>query len=433
MNEKTVLNPEKSVRASYLKTSPDTGAQQEARCDRLLSFAVCFQISIVGVKNSLVQGIPELYNVNSTLNNVLLVIIALVYIWAFLESWNRIEQINPSVCLFFLFLLLSFFCSYLFFPINRSEIINMLPRVVPYYFLTAYFITKLRTTQWIVYYMTRFCYLNLLACLVTCVFIYIHGHVTTSPWLSYSLPMSYSCMLATIWLLYRFSQRKKLSLLLAAAVGIVIIALFGSRNPLIGITTYIAVKSFKKMFGPDSTIYKKMGFVLLLLFVGLLLLYFRELLTLLNDVLLDLGVQSRTLKLMLESEMNMTGRSEIHSSLLQALSVNPLAGLGVGGDVAVLGISSHGLYLSILAIYGYIIGGLLIAALLYVCAATYFRADEKNREVLLIYYCLILPRGFFGGDVFSSDVFWWMLGLIVVSNCCIRKNRFQPNNALYGA
>ena len=433
MNEKPVLRSDRSVRASYLKTSPNAGAQQEARYDRVLSFAVCFQISIVGVKNSLVQSIPELYNVNSTLNNVLLVIIALVYIWAFLESWNRIVQINISVVLISLFLMISFAFSYLFFPLNRTEIVSMLPRVIPYYFITAYLITKLRTTQWIEYYMTRFCYLNLFACLVTVVFIYIHGHVTTSPWLSYSLPMSYSCMLATMWLLYSYFQSKKLPLLLASIVGVVIIALFGSRNPLIAIVSYIAVKSIKSAFGPSSTIYKKIAFVLALLIVVTLLFFYKELIGLLNVSLQAFGIQSRTLKLMLESELNMTGRTEIHSKLFQILSTNPLIGLGIGGDVTNIGISSHGLYLSILSIYGYPIGCLLIAVLLYVCIVSYIRADEKNREVLLIYYCLTLTRGFFGGDVFSSDVLWWMLGLIAVSNRSCFEKSFQPNNTLYGA
>ena len=117
---------------------------------------------------------------------------------------------------------------------------------------------------------------------------------------------------------------------------------------------------------------------------------------------------------MARTEMDLTGRSDIHNEIFALLAKQPLLGLGLGGDVQQIGFSSHSLYLSILSAYGFLFGSALIIAMLICCLKAYLKAERLDREVLLIYLCLTLPRGFFGGDFSSSDVLWWMLGICVV-------------------
>ena len=408
---RTVPNNAPFLKAPLLKSS-----EIEEKYDKKLSFAVCFQVSVIGIKNALVQGIPLLYQYNSFLNYLLLAIVAIIYIVVFCESWDRIVQVNQSVLLMAVFILSSFLVTWILCPVNRTAIRNMLPRVIPYYFLTAYMITKIRSTKWIEYYMVRFSYLGIIACVITSLFIYIIGHVTTSQWLSYSMPMSYTGMLATIWVLHSFYQNKKFYKLLFVIAGIGTIILYGSRNPLIGIAVYIAVIQIRNTFRKDASIYKK-AFLILFMLVGmLLLLYYKEILTVLDEILKSAGIESRTLKLLLQNEIDMTGRTEIHGIILQLLSRHPLYGLGIGGDIAWTSFASHSLYLSILSIYGLIFGAILNAVLIYCCFSSYRNAGIKERGILLIYFCLTLPRGFSGGDVLSSDVFWWMIGICAVAN-----------------
>ena len=129
-----------------------------------------------------------------------------------------------------------------------------------------------------------------------------------------------------------------------------------------------------------------------------------------------LNISSRTINLLTESTISTSGRDVIHAELITALNESPFVGFGVLGDEIVLSDisqSAHSLYLSILSNYGYIIGGLILIVLIYWNFSAYKYANTKEKEILLIYMCLVWPRGFTGGDIWSSDVFWWLQGLIL--------------------
>lgn len=405
---------ELNSRPSYIRQDPRSDPEKTDRGDRLIAFAVCFQVSVVGIKNALVQGVPFLYEINSTLNIILFAIVGLLYVWAFLSNLNRIVLVNPAVLLFGLLILFSFAYTWAFFPNNKSVVIEWLPRIIPYYFLTAYLITKLSSTKWIVYYMTRFSYAIIFCCVISSVFIYSIGHVTTSQWQTYSMPMSYIAMLAVMWMLFKYNQRRSLLDLVFIIVGSANIVLFGARNPLIAILAYIVVRMLRTIFRKETSTSKKVFFAYLMLIMALMMFFYRDILDILDNLFQAINIQSRTLRLLKNTDLSTSGRTEIHVLIRYLLRQKPVTGLGVGGDVTITGYASHSLYLSILSSYGYVVGSLLLVWLLSSSAKAYLRAGPEDREVILLYICMTFPRGFTGGDFCSSDVLWWLLGLCVV-------------------
>lgn len=377
--------------------------------DKIISQAVCIQITLVGIKNMLVQAVPFLYARNSMLNIGLLLIIGIIYIYAYSHSCKSIH-INT----FFLavFIVVSFFVTLIIFPQNTPYIINILPRAIPFCFLTWILLTKLTTFKWIEYYMNRYSLVILVFSLISAMFIFKIGHISMSEWSTYSMPLSYVTMVAVMWILKRYLNEEKIRWICLAILGIIVIIIYGSRNPLLAIAAFIIISVARKVSGGSGKTKIK---YLVITFIGcIIMVFWKELLILFGKFLETYSISSRTILLLTSDKISTSGRDVIHSTLWSALNQHPFFGFGVLGDEVVLSSvsqSAHGLYLSILSNYGYFIGGVLLALLIYWNLCAYKKANGVEKDILLMYMCMVWPRGFTGGDIWTSDVFWWMIGL----------------------
>lgn len=393
----------------------------ESLSDKRISFAICFQITVVGIKNMLVQAVPALYTRNSLLNIILFAFVAMIYVRAFFSTQEPLK-INRQAFIILFFLLISYVYSLFFFPGNTSFIIDELPRTVPYCFLTWFMITKLTSFEWIEYYMRKFSVAIILLAVVSAAFIFIAGHITTSTWSTYSMPLSYVTMVGVMWSLMIYFDSDKPQWLLLALVGILVIIMYGSRNPLIAIAVYVGISVLRKSIDISKGT-KRIKYILLCIALICAFIWMDQLLTLMGSILNSVGISSRTIELLTEfgsSDLFTSGRDVIHSSLLGVMNEHFFFGLGIGGDQAALyslGMtqSAHSLYLSILSSYGYIVGSFVLGYLVYLCIKALRLTMGHEKEVLIMYMCMVWPRGFTGGDVWSSDVFWWMFGLVFVA------------------
>lgn len=379
--------------------------------DKNISFAVCLQITIVGIKNMLVQAVPFFYARNAQLNILLLLIVGAVYVWTFIRMKKTISK---HFLISIWFVILSFTSTLLFFPENKNSIINALPRALPYCFITCYFLSELRSFEWLKYYMGICSIVTLLFSFISAIFIFLYGHITTSMTSSYSMTLSYVTMVAVMWLLYRYFNEERSIWLLLASLGIAIIIAYGSRNPLLAIASYIIISVLKKVLSKQTE--NRIWFVIIALLGCIFMIWWRECLQIVGDILAIIGVSSRTINLMVESTISTSGRDVIHSELLSALNKHPFWGYGVLGDEVVLSNisqSAHSLYLSILSNYGYFVGCFILCILFYWNYRAFRCSNKMEKDFLLIYMCLVWPRGFTGGDIWGSDVFWWLLGLIL--------------------
>lgn len=393
--------------------------------DRYLSFAVCFQVTIVGIKNALVQAVPRLLAMNTSLNILLLFIVAVVYINAIRKAGYRLVKPRASVFGVLAGILLSLLLSSFFFPGNGRVILSWMPRMLPYCFITFFFLAELNTLEWLEYYMTRFCYVTIVFSLISAFYIYRIGHITSSTWSSYSMPLSYVTLVAVMWLLYKFFTKETLHDFVFILIGLVVIIAYGSRNPLLAIASYIVIQTVRNAIGGQIKGGRKVLYFLASILIICLAVMWRQVISILSQVLGLFSINSRTLTLLSQSTISSSGRDVIHSSLWDLLNQHPIMGLGVGGDVSMINENAHGLYLSLLTSYGYILGGIAIVTILIICMRSFFRSCGRNREIVLIYICMTLPRGFTGGDMWTSDVFWWMLGICLTTLHLSAKKQYN--------
>lgn len=392
--------------------------------DKQLSLIISLQVFLLGSKNCLIQGIPSLFYINDRLNLVIMAIVGILYIYAFLISLSR--HVSRRCLLFWLFILLSYMFTVLFFPENLPYIKDTFLRVVTILFLTSILIAKLRDLSWLKKYMTLLAYPTIIAGVMGGLFISYFGHVTTSEYEgdSYAMSLSYAVLIAVMWLLHSFFKDASLKALVFAIVGVVVIILYGSRNPLLAIGTYIFVELFDKAEYAKKTS-TRIFYKVVLSIGGVMAVFYKSILRALLALSSELGFNSRTLNMLTDDTVDMTNRDTIHKQLWDLINENPLTGLGIQGDMAQMDEMAHGLYLSIISTYGYVIG---IAFLIYLfsnCLAALKRAKGLDHQILVLYICLVIPRGFSGGDMWQSDVFWWLMALlfVILSKKCNYDNK----------
>lgn len=377
------------------------------KIDKVLAHTVCFQITIVGIKNMLVQAIPSMYARNTMLNMLLLCVVGLLYLRAIILMPKKISYSYMGVAIV---VIVSHVFTILFFPNNIPNILEMLPRTLPYCFITSYLISEIKDLSWIRIYMNKYVPFILLFSVISSLFIYRNGHITTSTWSTYSMPLSYVTMVSVMWFFDRYFREEKIRWLICSFVGIIVIVAYGSRNPLIAIVSYVAINVFKKINKSETK--HKVRYLIVAVVFCVAVMFWRELLEVFGEALSVFGISSRTVKLLTSETISSSGRDTIHSSLLTALNDHPFIGFGVLGDEVVINESAHSLYLSILSNYGYPIGIVIITILLSWNARAFKLANKEIGSLLLIYSCLVWPRGFTGGDVWSSDVLWWLIGIV---------------------
>ena len=263
------------------------------------------------------------------------------------------------------------------------------------------------------FYMTKLSYLIILTSIVSAVFIRSIGHTTIG--VSYSMPLSYATLTGVMWCLYAYFVDKNIRAGVFAAIGSIVILLFGARNPLLAIVFYIAIEMVRRINDKQVSSWSKLISICFSVLALILVLNWRTSLLMVSSITQKMGITSRSIQLLLTNASFSSGRDVIHADVLSEINKSPLIGLGIGGDVTSVGESSHGLFLSILSSYGYVVGVIVIAYIIVLCLRALIKATAKHdKDVVLLYMCMVFPRAFVGGDIWNNDVFWWMLGICLV-------------------
>lgn len=379
--------------------------------DKRLSLIISLQVFLFGAKNCLIEGIPLLYEVNDRLNSLIIAAIGIMYIYAFVISISR--HLSRKCVLFWLFILFSFIFTVLAFPENMPYIKDIAPRFIIVFFITSILIAKLKTFEYLERYMTQFAYPTILAGVIAGYFINMIGHVTTAIYDGdqYATSLSYAVLVAVMWLLHRFFKDGGVMPLTFSVIGVMIIVLYGSRNPLLALFLYLFFEIWDKSSNNKirGVLYK-----FILLTVGIMFFFYKPIIRFLAGLSESFGFNSRTLFLLSEADVDQTGRDSIHKEVWRLINNNPIIGTGIQGDRTNLGEMAHSLFLNIWCTYGYFIGTMFMV----IIALWLFKALKSavglDHQILVLYFCLVVPRGFTGGDMWQSDIFWWLMAIIFV-------------------
>lgn len=193
---------------------------------------------------------------------------------------------------------------------------------------------------------------------------------------SYSMSLSYYMLLPLLIYTDKFFNRINLIDLLIVVISLIIILGLGSRGALL---CYLVFLFYRFVFIKEQLTSKKLLIYLIVFFGGLnFLLFYKQILRLIYDLLLSFNIRSRTLSLFIQSGIYLSGREDLYSIIIRQISENPFLGIGLFGDRIFIGGYSHNIFLEIWAHFGLLFGSVLIILLLTIIYQVLI--NEKNKK-----------------------------------------------------
>jgi len=247
---------------------------------------------------------------------------------------------------------------------------------------------------------------------------------------AYDMVYSYLIMVPIIILLYK--NYNKLSILdsILILIGLFSIVAIGSRGPILSIilfsTTLIFVYSFQNRNKLKTIIISFLGFVT----VTLGFVYFKELLYRVNILLINFGINSRTMYSLMNSNLDfLSGRGYIYELTVQKIFEKPIIGYGLAGDRIFLnGTYPHNIFLEVLSQFGIIIGfTIIIIFIFYWINGVLLNRNKEERDIAILFFGIGLVQLFISGSYISSSNFWLFMAI------CISSVHFKKNNIKYNS
>lgn len=265
-------------------------------------------------------------------------------------------------------------------------------------------------------YMTKASYIIftlglILACLV------ISGNASID---IYSMSLSYYMLLPAIMFIDDFLDNFSLKSLLLTIISLLIILTIGSRGAILCSVVFFTLKfvktnakfSFKKIFGHLS--------ILFILFFTFIL--FNEILETIYDFLLTFDIRSRSVSLFLNNATHLSGRGSIYKEILKNIFDNPLLGLGIAGDRAILeGTYVHNIFIELMADFGIIAGLATITLLSFLIIRAFFTKNMIKYNLVIIWFSLGFVHLMVSASYLTDLNFWIFLGILLNRNNCFEK------------
>ena len=333
-------------------------------------------------------------------------IINLIVILVLLRSLSVISK-RISYDMIFLFIFLSILYLWSFLINNNSDIfisvgINLFIKSFPMYILV----------RSIKDYTLLHKYLKVTSILVTIVAIltYILYIFVKNFDLQYMV-FSYDFLPALLYLIYLYSKEKKISILIIIIMSIMVVFLGGARGPLFCILGYILIyfiSNYKKKYKQGLLIVASLIFS-----AGIYINNETAILINTNNILNQLGINSRTIDLLLLNKFSdLSGRDSIYNNAIHSIN-NSLFGYGLGGDRIILEGYVHNIVLELVLHYGIIFGVIFILTLLVLLLITIFGKDNAIKDLIIIFIPIGVIKLFATGSYLQEPYFFVMLGLIV--------------------
>lgn len=386
------------------------------------AFVLTFHICFMQCKNMLVSTSEALYALNSKLNIVAMILVAILYGWLFLFH-NRFRFMNRKVFWVIFSILIWWGISYVIDPklftdttFPYSYVQRQATTFIAYcfpLFLVSSYITDARALLNKLY---RAVPISFLVATIS-MFLYI---VDPSSSLDKGYSMSYGnqMLLSCVILVFRYIDEHKKRDIFMFIATVIYIFIGGSRGSLVS----IFVLFLYWLFTIKPVRKRNLSVVLLSFAIIPVLIFWEDLLMLLYKIFNNMGINSRSLYMMVNDiGAYDSGRSFYHEALFNALNQSPFWGLGAFGGEKTVGLA-HSLYIDILANFGYILGvGFILLLIWKIFSQMMKRGDKARNEVIAMMAIILFPRGFFDETFWGAWPLWVIMGLLFGSRNIVRS------------
>jgi hypothetical protein len=389
-----------------------------------ISFLVVLQYSIMTIKNMLASSSMTIQSINSSINLLIIIFLALMYLKLILGNISKINILYKQIFLL-LFIAIFWLISYVNNPslFSYSYLNGEVRGFIAYSLPILLFVPMVTETKTMLKYFYKASYFMCIAAVLAAILSFFDNS-STNIYTSYSMGYGRNAMLPSILLYSKaINQNNKKDFFLATSlVGLII--LLGSRFPVLCIMFFLLVKI---IFLPRT--YKKIMYIFGCVTVAAVTYFNIPLLAKLAiDVLSKVGIQSRTLLLLsLGMGSYSSGRNEIHQQLYEAINQSPIWGYGAGAGTILLDNGlSHGLIIDIFANLGYVLGGLVLLGTLIIIFNAYNKTSDKSgQELLIIIVSNFIPIITIQLGLWSANMFWFSIALSFAVLKISKKTNFN--------
>ena len=218
------------------------------------------------------------------------------------------------------------------------------------------------------------------------IILFVTSYVTTG---IYDMVFSYLTLTPVLLLIYKLNIKFKWYDFILIIAGIMMIVAVGSRGPLMSIITYVLILNISDERNKKIKKYGKI--ILTFTIFTILIIYVEKLVFAVNKLLLEYGINSRTLVFFMSRGADFSsGRIPIYFYSAEKIQLQPFIGYGIGGDRVLLGGTyPHNIFLEILLNFGVLIGGFLIFAILFYWSIALFRSrNETEKDLAVLFFSL---------------------------------------------
>ncbi|WP_163583214.1 O-antigen ligase family protein [Gracilibacillus saliphilus] len=389
--------------------------------DKKISIALLSSIVILTMQYFLIV-ILNLMNTSMVTNIQLIskIIVGLVYLYALPIV---VKRSKGKLLLFYFIFVGIFLTHYLLYPDVRSELVSIGVTFFTMALPSFIYALSLRNLNVLKKVMNK-------ASLIVFILGIILGFLIVLKIVDlgdYSMALSYYMLLPALInmdeLLSKFSIKSFIILL----GSLIVILALGSRGAMICVVIFTILKLIK--FEHRLTIKSFLGYSFILFGGGIVLINFEKILTSIYELLLNYGINSRSIKLFLGDDIHLSGRDGLYEKVLKEISLYPLLGRGIGSDRIIIGNGYvHNILLEILINFGVIIGSIIISIILLMLLKILFEKNNLNYNIYIIWIAFGFIHLMVSSSYWSDQKFWILLGLLV--NGLFLKDRPLQNKIL---
>lgn len=228
---------------------------------------------------------------------------------------------------------------------------------------------------------------------------------------TYSMSLSYYMLFPAIMYLNNTIEKQRILDFICLIISLISIISLGSRGALLCMVFFLLLKIIKtrKRFNLKQITF----FIIYILTSISFVVYFKNIIIFIRDVLYRFGIQSRTLELLLRDDIYMSGRDSIYNDLIIALYDNPIMGVGLGGDRKISGGYAHNIFIEILCNFGILLGLIIIISIIMLMLKSLIINSYNNYNIVIFWLSVGFIHLFVSSSYLTDIKFWVMLGIIV--------------------
>lgn len=228
------------------------------------------------------------------------------------------------------------------------------------------------------------------------------------------MTFAYNILLPVTLLLLNSIRKFNIFRLLIGMFGFFLLFIIGCRGALVSCAAVVVLYIF--FFGKFNI--RTRITITVIAVIGLIALYvcFEDLMYEIQDVLIDIGFNSRTLEYILGNNfLNDSGRSNYYASTLNNVS---FFGSGFYGDRLLFhGSYTHNFVFEIIHCYGYLVGLIVLAAMALLVVCAIIKSDERCSLLLCVFLAGFFKLMFSSSFLLQEPAFFALIGLSLAIVC----------------